>query len=218
MEPDFWHARWANNQIGFHEGKPNDYLTKFIDRLGAPSGACIFVPMCGKGVDMLWLADQGYRVLGVEISPIAVRAFFEENQLAAEQSPEGSFARWRYGPIEILCGDFFALTSAELSGVGAVYDRAALIALPEDLRNAYVRHLAATLPGALNHLLITLDYPQSQMQGPPFSVGDAEVRRLFAAHCTIEPLASRDTLQDSPHLREKGLTRLQENAFLLTRC
>lgn len=218
MEPDFWHARWANNQIGFHEGKPNAYLTKFIDRLDAPPGTCIFVPMCGKGVDMLWLAAQGYRVLGVEISPIAVQAFFDENQLAVEQKAAGSFTRWCYGPIEILCGDLFTLTAAELSGVGAVYDRAALIALPEDLRNAYVRHLDAILPSTINHLLITLDYPQAQMQGPPFSVGATEVWRLFATRSTIELLTSRDALPDSPHLKEKGLTQLRENAFLLTRC
>ncbi len=218
MDPDFWHARWANNQIGFHEGRPNDYLTRFIGRLGVRHGTRIFVPMCGKGVDMLWLADKGYRVLGVEISPVAVQAFFEENDLAAQQSPAGSFTRWKYGPIEILCGDFFALTSSDLSDVGAVYDRAALIALPEELRSAYARHLEATLPKALKHLLVTLDYPQEQMQGPPFSVDAAEVRRLFPEPCLIEPLDSRDALQDSPHLKEKGLTRLQEHAFLLSRC
>jgi thiopurine S-methyltransferase len=218
MDPDFWHSRWANNQIGFHEGRPNEYLTKFIGRLGVRHGTRIFVPMCGKGVDMLWLADQGYRVLGVELSPVAVQAFFAENELAAQQTPAGPVTRWKYGPIEILCGDFFALTAADLSDVGAVYDRAALIALPEDLRNAYARHLEASLPKSLKHLLVTLDYPQEQMSGPPFSVDAAEVRRLFPEPCVIEPLASRDALEGSPHLKEKGVTRLRENAFLLTRC
>jgi thiopurine S-methyltransferase len=218
MDPDFWHSRWANNQIGFHEGRPNDYLTKFVGRLGVRHGARIFVPMCGKGVDMLWLADKGYRVLGVEISPIAVQAFFEENELPAQQSAAGAFTRWKYGPIEILCGDFFALTPTDLSDVRAVYDRAALIALPEDLRSAYARHLESTLPGKLKHLLVTLDYPQAQMSGPPFSVDAAEVRRLFPEPCVIERLESRDALEDSPHLKEKGVTRLQENAFLLSRC
>ncbi len=218
MDPDFWHSRWANNQIGFHEGRPNDYLIKYIGRLGALHGTPIFVPMCGKGVDMLWLADKGYRVLGVELSPIAVQAFFAENELAAQQSAAGPFTRWKYGPIEILCGDFFALTAADLSAVGAVYDRAALIALPEDLRNAYARHLEEILPKALKHLLVTLDYPQEQMSGPPFSVDAAEVRRLFPEPCVIEHLASHDVLRDSPHLKEKGVKRLQENAFLLSRC
>ena len=218
MDPDFWHARWANNQIGFHEGRPNDYLSKYIGRLGVLHGARILVPMCGKSVDMIWLADQGYRVLGVELSPIAVQAFFEENELPAQRSDVGPFTRWQYGPIEILCGDFFDLTATEMSGVGAVYDRAALIALPEHLRSAYARHLEAILPPALNHLLVTLDYPQEQMQGPPFSVDAAEVRRLFPEPCSIEALDSRDALQDSPHLKEKGVTRLHENAFLLTRC
>ncbi len=218
MDPDFWHARWANNQIGFHEGRPNEYLTRFVGRLGVRHGACIFVPMCGKGVDMLWLADQGYRVLGVEISPVAVQAFFDESEMVAQQTAAGPFTHWKYGPIEILCGDFFALTAADLSEVAAVYDRAALIALPEDLRNAYVRHLEATLPRARKHLLVTLDYSQEQMSGPPFSVDAAEVYRLFPEPCAIEPLASRDVLKDNPHLTEKGVTRLRENAFLLSRC
>ncbi len=218
MDPDFWHSRWANNQIGFHEGQPNDFLIKYIGRLGVRHGDRILVPMCGKSIDMIWLTDQGYRVLGVEISPIAVQAFFEENKLPAQQSVAGPFTRWQYDPIEILCGDFFALTAADLSDVAAVYDRAALIALPEGLRSAYARHLETSLPGALKHLLVTLDYPQAQMQGPPFSVDAAAVRRLFPEPCVIEPLDSRDALQDSPHLKKKGLTQLQENAFLLSRC
>lgn len=217
MEPDFWHERWASNQIGFHEGKPNSFLTRFFPRLELTSGARIFVPMCGKSVDMLWLAQQGHRVLGVELSSVAVQTFFAENQLTAEQRVQGVFSCWRSGTIEILCGDFFALTAAELSGVTAVYDRAALIALPEAMRKAYARHLEIILPGSVRHLLITLDYPQEQMQGPPFSVDAAEVQRLFAERHTIEPLDSRDALADSPHLAAKGLSRLQENVFLLKR-
>lgn len=218
MEPDFWHARWANNQIGFHEGRPNDFLVKFLPRLAVMPGRRIFVPMCGKGVDMQWLAGQGYAVLGVELSPIAVQAFFAENNLPVEQSTHGPFTRWRSGAIEILCGDFFALTADELADVAAVYDRAALIALPEHLRTAYARHLETLLPGSMRHLLVTLDYPQEQMSGPPFSVDAAEVRCLFGARCTIEPLESRDALADNPHLQAKGLARLQENVFLLTRA
>lgn len=217
MEPDFWHERWASNQIGFHEGKPNNFLTRFFPQLDLAPGAKLFVPMCGKSVDMLWLAQQGHRVLGVELSSVAVQTFFAENQLTAEQRIQGAFSCWRGGGIEILCGDFFALTAAELADVAAVYDRAALIALPEAMRNAYARHLDVILPAGIRHLLVTLDYPQEQMQGPPFSVDAAEVQRLFAERCRIEPLDSRDALADSPHLAAKGLTRLQENVFLLTR-
>lgn len=217
MEPDFWHERWASNQIGFHEGKPNNFLLRFLSRLELPRGAKLFVPMCGKSVDMLWLAQQGHRVLGVELSSVAVQTFFAENHLSAEQRSQGAFSCWRSGNIEILCGDFFALTAADLADIAAVYDRAALIALPEAMRNGYARHLDLVLPAGIHHLLITLNYPQEQMQGPPFSVAAAEVQRLFAERCGIELLDNRDALADSPHLAAKGLTRLQENIFLLTR-
>lgn len=175
-------------------------------------GETVFVPLCGKSVDLRWLADQGAHVVCVELSPIAVESFFAEQGLTPRTSKEGGFAVWKSGPIRVLCGDYFALTPAHLAGVQAVYDRAALIALPPERRADYVAHLDRLLPGARRTLLVTLEYPQQQMQGPPFSVAEREVHSLFAG-ARIERLGTQDVLADNPRFREKGLTRLLECAY-----
>ncbi|HKN85294.1 MAG TPA: thiopurine S-methyltransferase [Nitrospiraceae bacterium] len=215
MEPEFWHQRWASNQIGFHEGQVNAYLARHYADLGLAPGETVFVPLCGKSVDVRWLADQGAHVVGVELSPIAVESFFAEQGLTPRTSKEGAFAVWESGPIQLLCGDYFALTPAHLAGAHAVYDRAALIALPPERRADYVAHLDRLLPGARRTLLVSLEYPQEQMQGPPFSVAEREVHRLFAS-ARIERLGTQDVLADNPRFRDKGLTRLLEYAYLIT--
>ena len=167
MESEFWHQRWASNQIGFHEGQVNAYLARHYADLGLAPGETVFVPLCGKSVDLRWLADQGAHVVGVELSPIAVESFFAEQGLTPRTRKEAAFTVWESGPIRLLCGDYFALTPAHLAGVHAVYDRTALIALPPERRADYIAHLDRLLPGARRTLLITLEYPQEQMQGPP---------------------------------------------------
>jgi thiopurine S-methyltransferase len=214
MEPEFWHQRWASNQIGFHEGQVNAHLARHFAELGLTPGQTVFVPLCGKSVDLRWLADQGVRVLGVELSGIAVESFFAEQGLTPRTSQDGAFRVWESGPIRVLCGDYFALTPAHLAGVQAVYDRAALIALPPEQRGTYLAHLNRLLPGARRMLLITIEYPQEQMQGPPFSVPEGEVRSLFAG-AQIEVLGAGDVLNDNPRFRDKGLTRLLECAYLI---
>ncbi|WP_447983310.1 thiopurine S-methyltransferase [Nitrospira sp. Nam74] len=214
MESEFWHQRWASNQIGFHEGQVNAYLAGHYELLGLTPGQTVFVPLCGKSVDLRWLADQGAHVLGVELSPIAVKSFFAEQELTPRTRKEGAFAVWESGPIRILSGNYFALTPAHLAGVHAVYDRAALIALSPERRADYVAHLDRLLPGARRTLLVTLEYPQEQMQGPPFSVAESEVHRLFA-DARVERLGAQDVLADNPRFRDKGLTRLLECAYLI---
>jgi len=212
MEPEFWHHRWTSNQIGFHEGQVNAYLARYYPQLGLAPGETVFVPLSGKSVDLRWLADQGAHVVGVELSPIAVESFFAEQGLTPRTRKEGAFAVWESGPIRLLCGDYFALAPEDLAGVHAVYDRAALIALPPERRADYVAHLDRLLPGARRTLLVTLEYPQEQMQGPPFSVAEHEVHSLFAG-ARIERLGIHDVLADNPRFREKGLTRLLECAY-----
>jgi thiopurine S-methyltransferase len=212
MEPEFWHQRWESNQIAFHEGQVNAYLARHYADLVSTPGQTVFVPLCGKSVDLRWLADRGTHVLGVELSPIAVESFFAEQGLTVRTRKDGAFTVWESGRIRLLSGDYFALTPADLSGVHAVYDRAALIALPPERRADYVRHLDRLLPGARRTLLVTLEYRQEQMQGPPFSVPEREVHTLFAgAH--IERLGTQDVLTDNPRFRQKGLTRLLESAY-----
>lgn len=215
MEAEFWHERWRRNEIAFHQGRANARLTAWFDRLGTAPGATILVPLCGKSHDMRWLLECDRRVLGVELSPVAVEAFFTEYGIAFECQSEGAFRRYRGGRAEILCGDFFDLTPRELQGVDAVYDRAAIVALPEAMRARYVRHLLATLPPSVPILLVALEFPDGEMEGPPFSVTEEEVRGHFGDACAVECLASHEILEQEPGLRRRGLSRLGEHAFLI---
>jgi len=173
------------------------------------------VPLCGKSHDLRWLIERDRRVLGVELSAVAVEAFFTEHEIAFERRSEGAFTRYTGGRAELLCGDFFDLSRRELQGVDAVYDRAAIVALPEAMRARYARHLMETLPPIVPILMVTLEYPAGEMQGPPFSVGELEVRRHFGDACTVERLASHEIIEQEPGLRRRGLSRLGEHAFLL---
>lgn len=166
----------------------------------------MFVPLCGKSSDMLWPHERGHEVVVVELSPIAVRDFFVENKLKPTTKRRGNYEHWESGRFKILVGDFFALDASMLSGIVGVYDRASLIALPPDMRPRYAGHLAAILPAKAEILLVTLEYPQMLMPGPPFSVGEAEVWKLFEARYRAEVLQRKDILAENPHLRDRGLT------------
>jgi thiopurine S-methyltransferase len=164
---------------------------------------------------MIWLLQQGYPVTGVEISRVAVEAFFIENDIMPAISRAGAFIRCVFENLEVLCGDFFALTKADIGEISSIYDRAALIALPADMRRDYITHLTRLLAGTNRGLLITLDYNQEEMSGPPFSVPDGEVRQLFERLCPVQRLCSTDVLDEHERFRETGLTRLTEQAYRL---
>lgn len=215
MSRDFWQSRWDEGRIGFHQEEINPYLQRYWPGLNVTSGTAVFVPLCGKSRDLLWLRDQGYEVIGVELIPRAVEAFFAENNLAVNHHTRGAFTLWESAGIKIFQGDFFTLTAADVAGVMAVYDRASLIALPPPLRQSYASHLRAILPGEFCALLVTMDYPQMEMTGPPFAVTEQEVRGLYQDHFTIEQMCSEDILEANPRFREQGLSRLLEKVYLL---
>lgn len=217
MDTHYWQARWERNQIEFHQDSISPYLQRFLPELKLASGARVFVPLCGKSKDMLWLSAQGYLVLGIEVSSLAVAAFFNENALPARRATKGAFESWRCGGIEILCGDYFALTPVDLGAVAAVYDRAALIAMPDTLRVRYARHMQNVLPMPARILQVTLDYPQAEMPGPPFSVESAELAALYGTNYTIRELFAEDVLARKPSFKDKDLTRLVERVSLLMR-
>jgi thiopurine S-methyltransferase len=217
MDPDFWHERWTRGEIGFHQHDYNRHMQAFTGRLEIDRGAHVLVPLCGKSLDMLWLLGQGYRVSGIEISPLAVQEFFAENGLEPELRPFGDGLLYRCPGLDIYCSDFFEFDLGRLAPVDAVYDRASLVALPAHMRPSYAQHLAGPLRPETRSLLVTLDYPPDEMAGPPFSVTAEEVERLFGADFRIDPLYSEDCLQREPRFREKGLTRLEEQVFLLRR-
>ena len=165
MQPEFWHKKWASNQIGFHLPQVNPYLQRFWPDLNLAAQARVLVPLCGKSLDLLWLAGRGHRVLGIELSEKAVEDFFSEQQLQPQISEHGVFKVYRAGSIELWCGDVFALTAEDLADCSALYDRAAVIALPAPMRERYAEHLQNILPAGLKGLLITLDYDQCKFPG-----------------------------------------------------
>lgn len=169
--PEFWLQRWQSGQIGFHEGRPNLHLERWASVLG--EGTSVLVPLCGKAVDLAYLARRGHAVTGVELSGLAAEAFFAEQGLVPERSREGPYLRRTAGGVSILEGDVFALTGEW----DAAWDRAALIALPPEVRARYAALLRARVRGPI--LLVTFVYDQGRRDGPPFSVDDEEVRRLY---------------------------------------
>lgn len=215
MEPEFWRNRWKQNQIGFHLGETNPQLKRFWSNLAVSPPGRVLVPMCGKTLDMVWLAAQGWDVLGVELSSIAVAAFFSERQLNVTRTHVDEFEVWQAGPIEIYCGDFFALRPHHTDQVRAIYDRAALIALPPEKRAHYVEHLRNLLPKAPPGLLVSLEYPQHEMDGPPFCVDENEIRRLYEATYQITRVHQEDALEPTSHFRDKGVTKMTEVVYEL---
>ena len=217
MNPTFWTERWQAGQIGFHNGSVHPLLEKHWTLESLNTGEKVFVPLCGKSEDLYWLSRSGHEVLGVELSRIAVESFFEEHDLKPAFAELDHFGKWSAQNIELLCGDFFDMQPADMAGIRLVYDRAALIALPPDMRRRYADHLQQILGDGSRILLITLTYPQYQMSGPPFSVDEAEVHELFDEGFEIRLLEEENVLSNHQHFAARGLTELVERVYLLKR-
>ena len=215
MQPDFWHQRWAGNQIGFHQGQVTPLLERHWDAIETPPGSRVFVPLCGKSLDMPWLASKGHRVLGVELSQLAVDQFFDELRIEPEIR-ESRYGRHHVaGDIEVIVGDVFDLDAGALQDCAALFDRAALIALPPDLRERYVRETHGALPAGCRGLLVTLEYPQHEKDGPPFSVEEREVDALYSPTWSVDRLERKDILASQPGFVEEGVTDLHTTAYRL---
>ena len=214
VEEDFWHNRWENNLTGFHLDEVNPHLKANWASMNMKAGTRIFVPLCGKTLDLIWLAEKGYQVVGVELSSIAVEAFFAENNLAVEHHQVGGLEYWQSENISLFCGNFFDLTAEILGQVDAVYDRASLIALPPAMRQEYAAKLTEICQSAPK-LLVTLEYEQSKMDGPPFSVSEDEVRALYQANYQVKQLTAQDVLGNNEKFRERGLDFMNESIYKL---
>ncbi len=214
MDNDFWIERWAKHEIGFHQQQVNAYLRNCWPQLGVPREATTFVPLCGKTLDMRWLREHGHPVLGVEIARTACAAFFAEWNVEPQVIRQGAFERWSAQGITVLCGDFFTLQPHDVASVLAVFDRAALIALPEAMRRAYVAKLREILPAGTVMLLVTPEYDQQQMKGPPFAVGTREVRELFAGW-QVQEIAAVDVTHspDNARFLQRGVSSLVERVY-----
>ena len=217
MKARFWHERWESNQLGFHQSEVNGLLREHWPRISAAAGEKVFVPLCGKSLDMVWLRDAGHPVIGVEISPIAIADFFSDAGIEPTRSTVGQLARSAGGGFELYCGDFFALEPTHIAGVTAVYDRASLIALPEPMRARYAAHMIAILPESVRILLITIEYDQASMDGPPHSVPPQEVERLFGSAFSVERLWTSGEVAPTDRFRERGLEVWSETVWRLSR-
>jgi thiopurine S-methyltransferase len=215
MQADFWHQRWRDNQIGFHQDRPTPLLLKHWSAVGVKAGGRVFVPLCGKSLDMLWFVAQGHRVLGVELSRLAVEQFFAEHKLAPGVRESSLGRHYTSGSIEIICGDAFALDASSLADCDGVFDRAALIALPEAMRRSYVDELHARLPAHCRGLLITLEYPPGEKQGPPFSVSEDEVHERYDRDWRVDTLERREILAEQPAFIADGVSALETVAYRL---
>lgn len=193
MEATFWHQKWERGEIGFHENETNPLLVKHFETLALAPGARVFVPLCGKTRDIAWLLARGCRVVGAELSPLAVGELFSELGVQPAVSRLGALTRYSASDIDVLVGDIFEVTAAALGPVDAIYDRAALVALPEAVRARYASHLVQ-LTGAASQLLVTLQYDQQQMAGPPFCVDASEIHRLYAHAYRVECAQSDDVV------------------------
>lgn len=212
MKPKFWLDRWQAKQIGFHQEEYNSLLVESWPGLELAEGARVFVPLCGKSLDMRWLESEGHRVVGVELAQLAIENYFEQ-ETGVSAEPVDRFVLYSGGLTEIYHGDFFDLTTPLLSGVEAVFDRGALVALPQDMRFRYVDHMLRIIPDGCQILLITLEYDQSRVSGPPHSVSEEEVEKNFGVRCDVSLVDSIVTSALPPHFEVQGVRQAIENVY-----
>ena len=191
MDASFWHNRWQTNQTGWHECAVNPLLITHFPCLNVPPGGRVFVPLCGKSLDLGWLLSRGYAVAGAELSELAVTQLFAELGIEPRISEVGKHKHFRGERIDIFVGDLFDLSRETLGPVDAVYDRAALVALPETMRVRYAAHLK-TITTLAPQLVIGYEYDQTVVAGPPFSVTPDELHRHYGDRYTLTPLARLD--------------------------
>jgi thiopurine S-methyltransferase len=215
MDKDYWYQKWQTNEIGFNQSQPNQLMQRYFPTLHLRPGERVFVPLCGKSIDMLWLAGQGYKVIGVELSQLACKAFFQENKIPVKIAEAGDFIVYSSPEITLLAGDFFKLNKNDLGKIDAVYDRAALIALPAEVRQLYSEYIAGLVEPETSIFLITTSYDQTAMQAPPYSVDENEVKELFGSHFDIKQLYSKPISEIPPHLQTRGLLQATEQIYCL---
>lgn len=215
MTQDYWLKRWQENDTQFDQKDPNPQLMEHYGRLKLQEQDRVFVPLCGKSIDMMWLAAQGLQVVGVELSEIAIDQFFQSCGLSATTVNHGPFICKGFGHYQLLIGDFFALTQSQLGPVDAVYDRGSFVALKKTLRAQYARKMCEFLPMGCQYLLLTVNYDNADFQGPPHAISPEEVHELFGEHFSIELIEENLNEIPSPFLLEKGLTHYSKLAFLM---
>jgi thiopurine S-methyltransferase len=209
MDSSFWHKKWETNDIAFHENKANPLLIQHFKQLAIERCSRIFLPLCGKTLDIAWLLSNDYRIVGAELSKIAIEQLFSELGLKPSITKVGKLEHYSAKNIDIFVGDIFLLTKQLLGEVDAIYDRAALVALPEKMRHQYTAHLTNITQKA-PQLLICFEYDQSVMSGPPFSISNDEIHQHYSDCYQLNLLSSTYVTGGL-----KGLCPAKENVWLL---
>ncbi|MBT3722119.1 MAG: thiopurine S-methyltransferase [Gammaproteobacteria bacterium] len=211
-----WHSHWIRKSPGFHEGQVNSYLQQFLPLYNLQPGDTVFMPLCGKAVDILWLSQQGYHVIGVELSDVAIQSFFEESGIGFEKEELEKLVVYKAENITLYQGDYMNLQDKYLKNCKLVYDRASIVAIESFNRKTYKRKMLEIIPAATPMLLVTLDYDQNIMQGPPFSVPVSEITQLYQPEYKLELLQSSEQIEERPKWRDIGLQSLLESALRLS--
>ena len=212
MDPEFWKSAWKEGRTNFHQREFNDKLLEYFPRLNTEKGQRVLVPLCGKSKDLLWLHGLDLHVRGIELHDPAVESFFAENELSpVQKSQDQNFAHYTHKNIVISCGDFFKF--GETVAYDFVYDRAALVALPASMRKNYAQVIKQSLKKGGKCLLLTFEYDQSKLDGPPFSVGDSEIHELYENQFAIKLMESNRPENEGPRLAT--LENLNQNVYIL---
>ena len=217
MEPDYWIEGWQVGRTGFDQSEPHRWLPEHWPSAELAADATVLVPLCGKTVDMVWLAEQGHRIIGVEVSEIAVEGFFDMVELTPEVEVIGPLSVYRAGPYELWRGDLFEVPATVFDRVDVVYDRASIVALPPPIRQRYTQTLSTQLRGDAPWYLVSFTYDQSEMEGPPFSVTLEEIDALLADEFTIETVLDESVIEQAAAMQERGLTHMRETLSILRR-
>jgi thiopurine S-methyltransferase len=214
LDQQYWIKRWAEGRIGFHLKGFNPLLERFWPQVAVAEGGRVLVPFCGKSEDLRWLAERGHDVVGVDLSPIAAKAFAEEQAMELSETQEPPFTVFRGNGITFYAGDFLSLTPGVAGHFDLFYDRAAIIALPPAKRPAYAQHLQSFIAPGGKGLLISLEYDMSTAEGPPFSVPEHELQTLFSKFQT-EKLLDYDCLDSEPRFKERGVKWMREIVYAI---
>lgn len=207
MKHEFWHDKWQKNEIGFHLNQPHSLLVKYIDSLNLEKNNRIFLPLCGKSLDIHWLLAQGYHLIGIDLSPIAIEELISELAIPFTERKLEKLTHYHHPQIDLFVGDFFELTSSNIGKIDAIYDRAALVALPEEMRTDYAQHLMQ-ISNQATQLLISFEYDQSVMAGPPFSISPQQLKDYYSKQYQLQLLDSQTELL-------KGKVDAEEKVWLL---
>lgn len=212
MEPEFWIKSWQEGRTGFNQEKYHAKLTEYFPKLLPEKGQKVLVPLCGKTIDMLWLHELDLHVHGVELYDQAVKSFFAENKLEpARVTRDQDFIHYASQNLLISCGDFFKLGHDH--AYDFIYDRASLVALPRSMRKDYASKIKRSLKQGGKYLLITYQYDQAKMEGPPFSISDEEVRELYGDQFDIQLMESEKPVTEGPRLA--AVDGLKQNVYIL---